>query len=44
MPTWRLIFLVWLVSALNANAQRGPDNTQFLRYPFDQWASENAKP
>ncbi len=30
--------------ALPVQAQRGFANTQFLRYPFDQWAAENAKP
>lgn len=33
----------FLLIALAAPAQRGPAS-QFQRYPFDEWASENAKP
>ncbi len=37
--------LACLLCALTAMyAQRSPGNAQFLRYPFDQWAAENAKP
>lgn len=36
--------LFCLLAALSANAQRGPVAAQFLRYPFDKWAAETAKP
>lgn len=39
----RLLFLVCLCAG-SAFAQRGPGGLLFTRYPFDQWAAENARP
>jgi len=50
LPRIRALIFVWCVCALPAHAQRGFgnfgsfDNARFLRYPFDKWAAENAKP
>jgi hypothetical protein len=38
------VVAVLSICALSAQAQRGPGGAQFLRYPFDTWAGENAKP
>ncbi len=39
-----LLAFIWLLFACQATAQRDPANARFLRYPFDKWAAENAKP
>src|SRR5580704_14230027 len=45
------IALLWAFFAISASPQRGPANAQrgpadapFLRYPFEQWAAANSKP
>ena len=39
-----ILALTLCALSTTVNAQRGPGNALFLRYPFDKWASENAKP